>query len=203
MLYPILFIISTLAFVRADELCGSQPEGTLLPNKEDCSSFWACSHGTAWAMKCQPGLYFDYKSQRCDYEENVECFDGDSEEEEEDDDDDDDNIQCPGDAEEGVLIFYPSKKSCSIYYVCLDGQLFQLDCVDKHWNQELEQCVEVELSECRVSFSYYKTQTNSTISDWWNRDFHSSVHHTTCNFIINKYLNDDKYHKKRGGRRRR
>lgn len=69
----------------------------------------------------------------------------------EEEEDEDDNIQCPGDAEEGTFIFYPSKKSCSIYYLCFEGELFQLDCEDRHWNQELQECVEVEFSECRVS----------------------------------------------------
>ncbi len=48
----------------------------LLPNPEDCRSFFSCSNGVPILMHCPDGLYFDSKLGVCDWPANVLCYGG-------------------------------------------------------------------------------------------------------------------------------
>ncbi|KAI5634700.1 chitin binding peritrophin-A domain-containing protein [Phthorimaea operculella] len=45
----------------------------LLPHETDCSNFYSCSNGRRILMNCPSTLFFDFKSQTCDWPQNVEC----------------------------------------------------------------------------------------------------------------------------------
>ncbi|XP_043210478.1 chondroitin proteoglycan 2-like [Amphibalanus amphitrite] len=45
----------------------------LLPNPDDCGSFYMCSHGAAYLVICMPGLWFNNNTWTCDYPQNVQC----------------------------------------------------------------------------------------------------------------------------------
>ncbi|XP_060808603.1 uncharacterized protein LOC106141611 [Amyelois transitella] len=39
----------------------------------DCQRFWRCQNGVPQAAYCSDGLYFNSRTQQCDYEANVQC----------------------------------------------------------------------------------------------------------------------------------
>ncbi len=46
----------------------------LLPNPEDCSSFFSCSNGVKILMKCPDGLHFNYILWVCDWPQSAGCM---------------------------------------------------------------------------------------------------------------------------------
>ncbi|XP_018007937.1 uncharacterized protein LOC108665673 [Hyalella azteca] len=44
-----------------------------LPDPDDCTSFCECSGGTAYAIHCDGGLYYDEKLHICNWPDNVDC----------------------------------------------------------------------------------------------------------------------------------
>ncbi len=48
----------------------------LLPNPEDCSSYFSCSNGVPILMHCPDGLYFNDELDVCDWPRNVSCIPG-------------------------------------------------------------------------------------------------------------------------------
>lgn len=50
------------------------------------------------------GLLFDEDIGKCDLEEKVECFD------------------CPERDDPFNLVYFPDKKNCAGYYICLKGE---------------------------------------------------------------------------------
>ena len=48
----------------------------LLPNPEDCSSFFSCSNGVPILMHCPDGLHFNDKLDVCDWPQDAGCEDG-------------------------------------------------------------------------------------------------------------------------------
>jgi hypothetical protein len=49
----------------------------LLPNPEDCGSYYSCSNGVPILMPCPEGLHFNATLSVCDYPQNAECADPD------------------------------------------------------------------------------------------------------------------------------
>lgn len=45
-----------------------------IPDKTDCSVYYACAHGHAYQMKCSDGLYYDGTIWACTYPESAVCF---------------------------------------------------------------------------------------------------------------------------------
>nr|XP_026483641.1 uncharacterized protein LOC113391782 [Vanessa tameamea] len=45
----------------------------LVPYKGDCQRYWRCINGVPQSAYCSDGLYFNDKSQQCDFEANVKC----------------------------------------------------------------------------------------------------------------------------------
>ncbi|XP_068622853.1 chondroitin proteoglycan 2-like [Battus philenor] len=46
----------------------------LLPHRE-CNKFYQCTHGEPVEMSCPKGLFFSIIEQRCDWRDNVDCWD--------------------------------------------------------------------------------------------------------------------------------
>lgn len=58
-------------------------------------------------MFCIPifaGLLFDVEIQKCDMELKVECY------------------ECPDKDDPSNLVYYPNKRDCAGYYICLKGK---------------------------------------------------------------------------------
>lgn len=50
-----------------------EDEVILLPNPDDCSSYYACNRGTSFLMKCNEGLEFNAELKVCDWPEKAHC----------------------------------------------------------------------------------------------------------------------------------
>ncbi|XP_076668519.1 uncharacterized protein LOC143369033 [Andrena cerasifolii] len=46
---------------------------TILPNPEDCKTFYICNSGTAFLMQCSEGLEFNARKSVCDFPEHAMC----------------------------------------------------------------------------------------------------------------------------------
>lgn len=46
-----------------------------LPYRGDCQRFWRCSNGVPQAAFCSDGLFFNERTQQCDFEANSKCVD--------------------------------------------------------------------------------------------------------------------------------
>ncbi|CAD1480651.1 unnamed protein product, partial [Heterotrigona itama] len=70
-------ILATVAFAIAALPQCPQKNGqdvTLLPNPDDCSTFYYCDEGVPYLTKCSKGLEYDPKLRICDYpKENADC----------------------------------------------------------------------------------------------------------------------------------
>ncbi|KAJ8954026.1 hypothetical protein NQ318_004319 [Aromia moschata] len=54
--------------------CANQPDGSFIPNINDCTKFFECAGGEAIPQACPDGLFWNNVSHICDYEENVKCI---------------------------------------------------------------------------------------------------------------------------------
>ncbi|XP_078585736.1 uncharacterized protein LOC144867557 [Branchiostoma floridae x Branchiostoma japonicum] len=52
--------------------CEGKEDGNYA-DPEDCSKYYTCSNGIATSMPCPPDLYYNEKTDRCDYLQNVNC----------------------------------------------------------------------------------------------------------------------------------
>nr|XP_034195421.1 basic proline-rich protein-like [Osmia lignaria] len=46
---------------------------TLLPNPDDCTSYYSCNQGIAWPMYCPGRLHFNAELRVCDSPEHAKC----------------------------------------------------------------------------------------------------------------------------------
>jgi hypothetical protein len=46
---------------------------TLIPNPNDCSSYYLCDNGVVVPMDCPPGLWFCSEKQSCNWPEDEQC----------------------------------------------------------------------------------------------------------------------------------
>ncbi|XP_063631300.1 peritrophin-1-like [Cydia splendana] len=46
-----------------------------LPYRGDCQRYWLCSNGVPQAAFCSDGLFFNERTQQCDFEANSRCAD--------------------------------------------------------------------------------------------------------------------------------
>merc|ERR1719283_250586 len=64
------------ALAQDDDVPSCQPGDHLLPDPDDCDSYYACtSGGEAVSMDCPEGLYFDPRILACNWADNVDCVD--------------------------------------------------------------------------------------------------------------------------------
>ncbi|XP_053621415.1 uncharacterized protein LOC128681498 [Plodia interpunctella] len=45
----------------------------LVAYKDDCQRYWRCQNGVPQSVYCSDGLYFNSRTQQCDFEANVKC----------------------------------------------------------------------------------------------------------------------------------
>ncbi|XP_066595653.1 peritrophin-1-like [Prorops nasuta] len=73
----LLVAIATCGFsLEQQELdCPAENEeyATLLPNLQDCSTYYVCNFGVPVLMPCPPGLEYNTEIFACDYPENANC----------------------------------------------------------------------------------------------------------------------------------
>ncbi|XP_066595654.1 chondroitin proteoglycan 2-like [Prorops nasuta] len=75
----VVAVIVALAYVEATaETISECPRVngefvTLLPNPQDCSTYYACETGVPILMTCSPGLLFNPKLLVCDWPSEVHC----------------------------------------------------------------------------------------------------------------------------------
>merc|ERR1712142_1265065 len=71
-----LLLSVSVALAQDDDVPSCQPGDHLLPDPDDCDSYYACtSGGEAVAMDCPEGLYFDPRILACNWPDNVDCVD--------------------------------------------------------------------------------------------------------------------------------
>ncbi|CAL7945675.1 unnamed protein product [Xylocopa violacea] len=66
----------SVAFVLADEPKCPPHNGVdviLIPNPDDCGSYYSCNEGKAWLLNCSEGLHFNAELNVCDWPQNVNC----------------------------------------------------------------------------------------------------------------------------------
>ena len=65
-----IFAAILVAFVSAEEPKCPEVNGddaTLLPNPDDCSTFYECDEGKPFLLECSPGLEYNPELRVCDY----------------------------------------------------------------------------------------------------------------------------------------
>ena len=119
---------------QCPKVTGKYP--VLLPNPDDCGSFYMCSHGIAFLKRCPTNLLFNNDTWTCDYPQNVHCnksnaltalrpIGGDAGRPI--------NLKltfdngCP--AVDGKYpVFLPNPKDCSTYLMCSHGVPYLYNC---------------------------------------------------------------------------
>lgn len=138
------------------ELCRGLPIGTLLPDPNDCGSFYLCTFTGSTKVSCPNGLHFNPKSRECEPPELAGCQDND-------DDDEAAGIPCPGDDDPETLIIFPSEKNCAWYYICINGRATRFECAPGlHWNQEAMRCDLPENANCKIGQSSTPEPSSTT-----------------------------------------
>jgi hypothetical protein len=56
-------------------VCGDDDFYALYPDPDDCTSFYQCSEGVAYHMKCPWPLLYNIEVEACDFQLNVDCGD--------------------------------------------------------------------------------------------------------------------------------
>lgn len=73
-MFTVVLATAFLAFVSATPECPSnQDDVVLVPNPNDCASYYACDGGVAYLMNCSAGLLFNPELRVCDWADNVTC----------------------------------------------------------------------------------------------------------------------------------
>lgn len=75
-LLVVAFAVISAVFVLASEpKCPphNAVDVILIPNSEDCGSYYSCNEGKAWLLNCSEGLHFNPELNVCDWPENVNC----------------------------------------------------------------------------------------------------------------------------------
>lgn len=138
MFLPIL-ILSSIYFLQINgNVCKNQPNGALLPDPENCNSFYLCSNEHKFVLLCPPGLHFSEKRNQCETPELADCR---IERE---------IVDCSIDDPDN-LVFFPSKRSCSTYFICFLGESFKMSCgEDLYWDQKRFVCDHQEKVDCVI-----------------------------------------------------
>ncbi|XP_071860834.1 uncharacterized protein [Bombus fervidus] len=73
-MFAVVLATVFLAFVSATPECPSNQEDVvLIPNPNDCASYYSCDGGVAYLMNCSVGLLFNPELRVCDWADNVTC----------------------------------------------------------------------------------------------------------------------------------
>lgn len=108
-----------------------------ISHPDSCEKFILCVGGNKFQRNCAPGFHFSRKSRTCEATDVAGCKDFDS------------KLKCPEKDDLDELIFLPSPKTCSKYYLCFGGEPIQLSCADGlHWSVKEETCLEKKIAGC-------------------------------------------------------
>ena len=73
----VAFATILVAFASTSEAVECPQENgplvTILPNPEDCKTFYICNKGMAYLMRCSVGLEFNAIKSVCDFPERANC----------------------------------------------------------------------------------------------------------------------------------
>ncbi|XP_035223247.1 fibrillin-3-like isoform X2 [Stegodyphus dumicola] len=109
------------------------------PVKGNCESFYQCSNGQSYLLKCPNGLHFSFKHQLCERPCLAEC---------------DKSIDCTSSTTEESIYsttasphcpqpngLYPVEKDCTSYYQCSNGKSHLMRCpIGLHFSPEYQAC---------------------------------------------------------------
>ncbi|KZC13123.1 hypothetical protein WN55_05546 [Dufourea novaeangliae] len=75
LLVIIIAVITVFAAASPSVACPPKNEEkvTLLPNPDNCKTFYLCNEGVPILLECPVGLGFNPKLKVCDYLENINC----------------------------------------------------------------------------------------------------------------------------------
>lgn len=123
-------------------------QGDLVPNPDDCTTFFSCTTLGPVLQYCNPGLHFSASLSVCDYPDLAGCRDDEAA-----------GIPCPGEDDPSKLIFYPSQRNCGWYYLCLGGKAQKLECgPGLHWNQAELKCDMPQKANCQVDYLFFQPE---------------------------------------------
>ncbi len=72
----VAIVLSTVFTASCPPADGSLNYTVLLPNPNDCSTFFSCSNGVPILMHCPDGLHFNNQLDICDWPQYAGCADG-------------------------------------------------------------------------------------------------------------------------------
>lgn len=109
-----------------------------ISHPDSCGKFILCVGGNEFVRNCADGFHFSRKSRTCELAKNAGCEDFEG------------ALECP-DKDLDELVFLPSPKSCSKYYLCFGGEPIQLSCAEgMHWSVEAEACLDESIAGCEI-----------------------------------------------------
>ncbi|GFY64134.1 putative chitinase 3 [Trichonephila inaurata madagascariensis] len=139
-----------------------QDKNGIIPNPEDCESYFICKNGTSDLIRCSDGLLFNKLKLTCDYDTSVDCDaevpgNGTSLNRLSVPSDD---VKCETDT---CTCIYPSSTSCSEYYRCENGIAYKENCPgDLLLNRKKLTCDYAENVECEISTNPSTEDASST-----------------------------------------
>lgn len=151
--------------------CIGKPDGNYAhPTK--CNSFYTCSNGATYIIKCPNDLYFNSKSNRCDFDHNVKCI----------------NFTCAGRLNGN----YANPSNCSTFYACSNGYLYEMDCpAGLYYNETMDMCDYPRNVRCNlVSFKYSQSPSNNNANNAANNAV-ASVISDDMDDLINSVLSGE------------
>ncbi|XP_076325216.1 uncharacterized protein LOC143233152 [Tachypleus tridentatus] len=116
-------------------------DGCFTPHPIDCASYYRCIDGIRVKYTCSPGLYFNRYTKKCDYENNVSCY----------------NFKCP--SRNGM---FKNKNNCGMFWHCFDYIPYLKDCLaNLHWSVERQKCKWPCIAKCDPSVPTCPTESTS------------------------------------------
>lgn len=130
-------------FALDPDICVGIDDDVVLPHPDSCEKLIVCENEVPKEGPCPPGMIYDPELScvfgTCDEEVDPEIPDGE--------------IKCPTGLPPTQLFYIASNTSCDAYYLCLNDQIFEMNCRDGlYWNPEIDKCDFPENVICNVSF---------------------------------------------------
>ncbi|XP_022258941.1 chondroitin proteoglycan-2-like [Limulus polyphemus] len=106
-------------------------DGCFTPDPTDCASYYRCIDGIRVKYTCSPGLYFNRHTKKCDYKDNVSCY----------------NFKCP--SRNGM---FKNKNDCGMFWHCSNYIPYLKECPSNlHWSVERQRCEWPCIAKCDPS----------------------------------------------------
>ncbi|KAJ8924986.1 hypothetical protein NQ315_001151 [Exocentrus adspersus] len=115
----------------AVNVCADEPDGTFLPNMQDCSKYYECIYHETITSQCPEGLLYNQEKKGCDLAANVQCA----------------GANVCSDEPDGTYL--PDPQDCNKYYECIFGQTITSQCpASLLWNRYVFTCDYPEHVKC-------------------------------------------------------